>query len=110
MKINQLPKDGENGFHMFAYYDSSANKVEWIGTTNVEWLVDNVALDRALFQVWRGHGKVVIVESVGWYSSDFHYRLELTDLPDRVVFFANHAAGLLETAYDQESLFSNVVQ
>jgi len=110
MKTEYLPNEEDHTFLMFATYDHEANRVKWTGVSNLPDHIDRlVATEEAQFQVWK-RGKTVIVESVGWYSPEFHYRMELTELPDRVVIMANHAAQLLETGYDDESPFRNVVQ
>ena len=109
MKIDYLPVEGEKGYTMFAYYDETKNEVHWSGVTdnNNSYMEHVCGTELAQFTVCR-RGKVVIVESCGWYSPEFHYKMELTELPSRVVMLAAHAAGLMDQAYDDESPFSNV--
>lgn len=103
MKIDYLPTEGDNDYTMYAFYDESKNEVIWNGVTNSSTYMDHVAgTEYAQFLVWR-RCNVVIVEGCGWYSSDFHFRMELTELPDRVVIIAHEAAALLDRAWDDET-------
>ncbi|QDP65331.1 MAG: hypothetical protein Unbinned200contig1000_71 [Prokaryotic dsDNA virus sp.] len=100
MKLEYLPVEGDDSYCMYAFYDENKNEVIWNGVTNY---MDHVAgTEMAQFTVCR-RGKVVIVEACGWYSPDFHYRFELTELPDRVVILAAEAANLLDRAWDDET-------
>lgn len=108
MKIDYLPVEGDNEYIMYAFYDETKNEVIWSGVTNSSSYMDHVCgTEAAQFTVCR-RGKVVIVEACGWYSSDFHYKMELTELPDRVVILAAHAANLMDQAADDDTPFSNV--
>lgn len=105
MKIDYLPVEGDNEYIMYAFYDEMKNEVIWSGVTAY---MDHVCgTEAAQFTVCR-RGKVVIVEACGWYSSNFHYKMELTELPDRVVILAAHAANLMDQAADDDTPFSNV--
>lgn len=103
MKIEYLPVEGDDSYIMYAFYDESKNEVIWNGVTNSSTYMDHVCgTEYAQFLVWR-RGKIVIVEGCGWYSPEFHFRFELTELPDRVVILAYHAAALMDRAWDDES-------
>lgn len=103
MKIDYLPTEDDKSFIMYAFYDESKNEVIWNGVSNSSSYMDHVSgTEQAQFLVWR-RGKVVIVEGCGWYSSDFHFRLEITELPDRVVILAHEAAALMDRAWDDET-------
>lgn len=103
MKIEYLPTEDDKHYSMYAFYDETKNEVIWNGVTNSSPYMDHVAgTEFAQFLVWR-RGKVVIVEGCGWYSSDFHFRVEITELPDRVVILAHEMAALMDRAHDEES-------
>lgn len=105
MKIDYLPTENEKDYAVYAFYDENSNQVIWNGVTlnAVGHYQDHVmGTEYAQFLVFR-RGNVVIVEACGWYSSDFHFRFELTELPDRVVILAAHAAAMMDRAWDDES-------
>lgn len=105
MKIDYLPTEGEKDWAVYAFYDENSNQVIWNGVTlnGLGSYQDHVLGTKyAQFMVFR-RGNIVIVEACGWYSSDFHYRFELTEQPDRVVILAAHAAALYDQAHDEES-------
>ena len=103
MKLEYLPIEGDTDYIMYAFYDESKNEVIWNGVTNSSSYMDHVCgTEAAQFTVCR-RGKIVIVEACGWYSPEFHYRMELTELPDRVVILAAEAANLLDRAWDDET-------
>lgn len=102
MNIDLLPPESEKRYIMYAFVNEN-NEVIWNGVTDVSGYIDHVAgTEYAQFQVWR-RGDIVIVEACGWYSPKFHFRFELTELPDRVVILANEAAALMDRAHDEDS-------
>lgn len=103
MKLEYLPVEGDNDYFMYAFYDESKNEVIWNGVTNSSSYMDHVAgTEMAQFLVWR-RNKIVIVEACGWYSSDFHFRFELTHPdPSKVVILAGALAGLMDQADEGE--------
>ena len=105
MKIDYLPTEDEKDYSMYAFYDEANNTVIWSGVSengSSSYQDHVVGTEYAQFLVWR-RGKIVIVEGCGWYSPDFHFRFELTELPDRVVILAHHAAALMDRAWDDDS-------
>ena len=100
MKIDYLPTEGEENYTMYAFYDEANNEVIWNGVSEngSSSYHDHICgTEYAQFFVWR-RGKAVIVEGCGWYSSDFHFRLEITDEPNHVVILAHQAAALMDAA------------
>lgn len=105
MLIDMLPEENsgfivyaavtENNEVIWAYDNGLAarqpDRERWSG----EAMIDQ---DRSTFMVWK-RGKIVIVEACGWYSSDFHFRFEVTiDKPFKAVILANELAGLMDAA------------
>jgi len=103
MKIDYLPTEDDKEFSMYAYYDEQKNEVQWTGvSSNARYMDGVLGTEYAQFLVWR-RGNIVIVEGCGWYSSDFHFRVEITEQPDRVVILAHEMAGLMDRAHDEDS-------
>jgi len=106
MKTEYLPTEDDKTYTMYAFYDEPKNTVIWNGVSgsfNNNSAHDHVlGTEYAQFVVWR-RGEVVVVEGCGWYSPEFHFRFELTELPDRVVILAAHAAALMDQAWDDET-------
>lgn len=101
MKLEYLPNENDDSYIMYAFLDDRKNEVIWNGVTNSSSYMDHVmGTEMAQFTVCR-RGKVVIVEACGWYSSGFHYRMELTAEPDHVVILAAEAANLHDRARDE---------
>jgi len=109
MNIDNIPNESDTSWLMYAYVDADDNEVVWHGVQQNGLFIDHIA-DRSegLFQVWR-RDNIVIVQAMGWYSSDFHFRMELTELPDRVVMIAKVAADTMAMALDDRSSFVYVV-
>lgn len=102
MKIDYLPVEGDDSFIMYAYVNEN-NEVIWNGVTNSSSYMDHVAgTEYAQFNVWR-RGNIVIAEGCDWYSPEFHFRVEITELPDRVIILANEMAALMDRA-DEKSV------
>lgn len=101
MRLEYLPTEGETDWFMYAYYNEQNNQVIWNATNLLH--DDNIlGTDLSQFLVWR-RGKVVVVEACGWYGPCFHFKLEITELPDRVVILAHEAAALMDRAHDEDS-------
>ena len=94
MKHEYLPTEDDSWYIMWAGVNRN-NEVVWTGSTDAE-SIPNV--EYALFRVFR-NGPIVIVEANTW----FDFRLELTELPDRVVILAQETMALYERAHDEES-------
>lgn len=98
MLIDMLPEEN-SGFIVYAAVTEN-NEVIWaydngLAAKSGEAMIDQ---DRSTFMVWK-RGKIVIVEACGWYSSDFHFRFEVTiDKPFKAVILANELAGLMDAA------------
>lgn len=103
MKLEYLPTEDDKKFFMFAFYDESKNEVIWSGVTNSSRYMDHVCgTGMSEFSVWR-RGNIVVVEACGWYSSDFHFRFELSHPdPSKVVILAHTLAGLMDQADEGE--------
>lgn len=100
MKLEYLPTEDEKDWCVFAYVNNQKNEVEWTAVNSTSRYMDGVlGTEFSQFQVWR-RKKVVIVEAVGWFDSDFHFRVELTDEPDRVIILAEAMAGMMENALE----------
>ena len=94
MKHEYLPTEGDNSYSMYAGVNRN-NEVIWTGSNALKSLP---VPEYPLFKVSR-RGPTVIAEAMGWVD----LRLELTELPDRVVILAQEVAALYERAHDEDS-------
>lgn len=107
MKLDMLPEEGKYGAPTVYAAVTENNEVIWaygntakVRSFTKEHPYQEAALDedRSVFQVSK-RGKIVIVEAVGWYDSDFHFRFEVTiGQPFKAVILAHELAGLMDAA------------
>lgn len=106
MKFEMLPE--ENGPIVYAAVTEN-NEVIWCydngnaarqRTADYSFAETSIDQDRALFRVYR-RDMIVVVKAVGWYDSDFYFKLELTiEEPNKAVILANMVGDLMEAAYE----------
>lgn len=107
MRLSMLPDEGKFGWPTVYAAVTEKNEVIWAydnGTAaragtrerhDAEAMIDQ---DRSLFMVSK-RGNIIIVEAVGWYDSDFHFRFEVTMKdPAKAVILAHELAGLMDAA------------
>ncbi len=109
MKLEMLPLEDKYGWPTVYAAVTENNEVIWAydngdkaGKPSRESYYAEAAIgdDRSLFSVCR-RGNIVIVEAMGWYDANFHFKFEVTiNEPYKAVILAHELAGLMDAAHE----------